>query len=195
MDTATFTAFLTYALVMAITPGPNNILTLSCVGRHGLRGSSRLIWGVSGGFVVVMLLSGLFSLTLSRALPAVMPWLVWLGAGYILWLAWHIAVAGTPEEGGAVSPPRFAAGFLLQFINVKVWLCGLTARSSFVLPQTTETLPVVGYSLALAFIGAGCNLIWGLAGDLLRGAFLRWGRRLNVALGLSLAYCGLRMVV
>ena len=87
MDTATFTAFLTYALVMAITPGPNNILTLSCVGRHGLRGSSRLIWGVSGGFVVVMLLSGLFSLTLSRALPAVMPWLVWLGAGYILWLA------------------------------------------------------------------------------------------------------------
>ena len=60
MDTATFTAFLTYALVMAITPGPNNILTLSCVGRHGLRGSSRLIWGVSGGFVVVMLLSGLF---------------------------------------------------------------------------------------------------------------------------------------
>ncbi len=45
MDTATFTAFLTYALVMAITPGPNNILTLSCVGRHGLRGSSRLIWG------------------------------------------------------------------------------------------------------------------------------------------------------
>ena len=25
MDTATFTAFLTYALVMAITPGPNNI--------------------------------------------------------------------------------------------------------------------------------------------------------------------------
>lgn len=112
-----------------------------------------------------------------------MPWLVWLGAGYILWLAWHIAVAGTPEEGGAASPPRFAAGFLLQFINVKVWLCGLTALSSFVLPQTTETLPVVGYSLALAFIGAGCNLIWGLAGDLLRGAFLRWGRRLNVALG------------
>lgn len=99
MDTATFTAFLTYALVMAITPGPNNILTLSCVGRHGLRGSSRLIWGVSGGFVVVMLLSGLFSLTLSRALPAVMPWLVWLGAGYILWLAWHIAVAGTPGRG------------------------------------------------------------------------------------------------
>ena len=30
---------------------------------------------------------------------------------------------------------------------------------------------------------------------MLRGAFLRWGRRLNVALGLSLAYCGLRMVV
>ena len=193
MDTATFTAFLTYALVMAITPGPNNILTLSCVGRHGLRGSSRLIWGVSGGFVVVMLLSGLFSLTLSRALPAVMPWLVWLGAGYILWLAWHIARSDPASGGQEERPVSFWASLGLQFVNVKIILYGITALSTFVLPVTREPFWLVMISLLLSVIGVAGNLCWALAGQLFQPVFERHGRGLNLLLALLLVWCAVGM--
>lgn len=193
MDTTTFMAFVTYALIMSFTPGPNNILALSCAGQFGLRGSAWLITGISGGFVGVMLLCGLFSLTLASILPDVVPWLTWIGAAYILWLAWHIATAKTETQNNETKPPRFVAGFLLQFINVKVVLCGVTAMTSFVLPNTTEPLQILGYSMILAFIGATGTWVWGLMGNMLQTLFQRYGRKLNIALGLSLVYCVVRM--
>lgn len=193
MDTTTFMAFVTYALIMSFTPGPNNILALSCAGQFGLRRSVWLITGISGGFVGVMLLCGLFSLTLASILPDVIPWLTWFGAAYILWLAWNIATAETGAQNSAIQPPRFATGFILQFINVKVVLCGVTAMTAFVLPFTHEPLSVLGYSMVLAIIGATGTWVWGLMGNILQSLFQRYGRKFNILLGLSLVYCVVRM--
>lgn len=193
MDTATFMAFVTYALIMSFTPGPNNILALSCAGQFGLQKSAWLITGISSGFVAVMLLCGLCSLTLASILPNVVPWLTWFGAAYILWLAWHIATAETGTQNSATQPPRFVTGFLLQFINVKVVLCGVTAMTAFVLPSTREPLHILGYSMILALIGATGTWVWGLMGNMLQTLFQRYGRKLNIVLGLSLVYCVVRM--
>ncbi len=60
-------AFWTYTLITALTPGPNNILALSAATAHGFRQSIRVLAGMSLGFLVVMLLcAGIaFSLRLS----------------------------------------------------------------------------------------------------------------------------------
>lgn len=49
-------AFWTYTLITALTPGPNNILALSAATAHGFRQSIRVLAGMSLGFLVVMLL-------------------------------------------------------------------------------------------------------------------------------------------
>jgi threonine/homoserine/homoserine lactone efflux protein len=42
--------FLTYTLITALTPGPNNILALSSVNQYGFRNSLRTLAGMSAGF-------------------------------------------------------------------------------------------------------------------------------------------------
>ena len=49
MTPTLISAFLTYTLITALTPGPNNILALSSVTSHGLRRSLRVLAGMSVG--------------------------------------------------------------------------------------------------------------------------------------------------
>lgn len=49
MTPTLISAFLTYTLITALTPGPNNILALSSVTAHGFRRSMRVLAGMSLG--------------------------------------------------------------------------------------------------------------------------------------------------
>ena len=52
--------FLSYAVVTAITPGPNNILSMTHASRVGFRRSFPFHLGVWAGFSLVMLLCTVF---------------------------------------------------------------------------------------------------------------------------------------
>ncbi|HBS7307009.1 TPA: hypothetical protein MAQ50_005180 [Klebsiella pneumoniae] len=62
MTPTLISAFLTYTLITALTPGPNNILALSSVTSHGLRRSLRVLAGMSVGFIITMLICALGNL-------------------------------------------------------------------------------------------------------------------------------------
>ncbi|BBS19109.1 cysteine/O-acetylserine transporter [Aeromonas caviae] len=195
MTTTLVSAFLTYTLITAMTPGPNNILALSAANQHGLRRSSRVLAGMSAGFLLIMLLCALFTFTLISLSPALVGWLSWAGAAYVLWLAWRIAASGYNLSSTDGALPGFWTSFWLQFVNVKIILYGITALSTFVLPHTTEFVWVLGASLLLALIGTLGNLCWALAGHLLQPLFQRHGRILNLTLAGLLVYCALRMLI
>ncbi|SUG95884.1 Transporter LysE family [Salmonella enterica subsp. enterica] len=63
-------AFWTYTLITALTPGPNNILALSAATAHGFRQSIRVLAGMSLGFLVVMLLCAGIAFSLAVIDPA-----------------------------------------------------------------------------------------------------------------------------
>ena len=48
--------FLSYAVVTAVTPGPNNLMSLSNAGRLGFRRAFPFNLGIWAGFAIVMLL-------------------------------------------------------------------------------------------------------------------------------------------
>ncbi|AHA66624.1 Cysteine/acetylserine efflux protein [Shigella dysenteriae 1617] len=77
----------------------------------------------------------------------------------------------------------------MQFVNVKIILYGVTALSTFVLPQTQALSWIVGVSVLLAMIGTFGNVCWALAGHL----FQRLFRQLNIVLALLLIYCAVRI--
>ncbi|HCR3983937.1 TPA: cysteine/O-acetylserine transporter [Kluyvera ascorbata] len=192
MTTLIISSFLTYTLITALTPGPNNILALSSVNQHGLRRSARVLAGMSAGFLVLMLLCGLFTYALISVMPSITRWLVWIGAAYILWLAWKIATSSSTAEANT-QPLGFWLSFGLQFANVKIILYGITALSAFVLPYTQDMFWVIAVSVLLAVIGSLGNLIWALAGHLFQSLFRRHGRSVNIILALLLVYCAIRM--
>lgn len=193
MTTTLFSAFWTYTLITALTPGPNNILALSTVTSHGLRQSSRVLAGMSLGFLIIMLLCAGIAFSLATLDPALIHILSWAGAAYILWLALRIATSPPTDAAVQSRPVSFWASFGLQFVNVKIMLYGITALSTFVLPHTRELVWVVGISLLLAAIGSLGNLCWALAGHLFQRLFRRYGRELNIILALLLVYCAVRI--
>lgn len=193
MTPTIISGFLTYTLITALTPGPNNILALSSVNQYGFRRSLRVLMGMSAGFLVLMLACGVFTFTLISILPSVTQWLVWVGATYILWLAWRIASSSPTTANGNGRPLRFWVSFWLQFANVKIILYGITALSAFVLPHTQDLFWVTAVSILLAVIGCMGNLVWAIAGHLFQSIFRRHGRVVNLVLALLLVYCALRM--
>ncbi|ATF95119.1 cysteine/O-acetylserine transporter [Cedecea neteri] len=188
-----FSAFWTYTLITALTPGPNNILALSTATSHGLRQSTRVLGGMSLGFLIIMLICAGIAFSLVSLDPRFTRVLSWVGAIYILWLALKIATSQPPGSATDVQPIGFWASFGLQFLNVKIILYGITALSTFVLPYTTEISGVVAMSVLLAAIGSLGNLCWALAGHLFQKVFLRFGRSLNIILALMLVYCAVRI--
>lgn len=126
MTPTLLSAFWTYTLITAMTPGPNNILALSSATSHGFRQSTRVLAGMSLGFLIVMLLCAGISFSLAVIDPAAVHLLSWAGAAYIVWLAWKIATSPTKEDGLQAKPISFWASFALQFVNVKIILYGVT---------------------------------------------------------------------
>jgi cysteine/O-acetylserine efflux protein len=188
-----FSAFWTYTLITALTPGPNNILALSTATSHGLRESTRVLAGMSLGFLIIMLLCAGIAFSLVSLDPRFTRVLSWVGAVYILWLALKIATSQPPGSTTEAQPVGFWGSFGLQFLNVKIILYGITALSTFVLPYTAEISGIVGMSVVLAAIGCLGNLCWALAGHLFQKVFQRFGRSLNIILALMLVYCAVRI--
>ncbi|SUH14104.1 Transporter LysE family [Salmonella enterica subsp. enterica] len=157
-------AFWTYTLITALTPGPNNILALSAATAHGfrqsIRGTGRYESGIFGRYAAVRR---------DRVFPCgyrsgIIHLLSWVGAAYILWLAWKIATSPAADENARPKPVGFWVSFGLQFVNVKIILYGITALSTFVLPQTQALNWVIGVSILLALIGTFGNVCWGAGG-------------------------------
>lgn len=59
--------------------------------HYGFRRTVRFLAGITAGFFIVMLVSGLLNVVVTGWLPALEKWLKILGAGYMFYLAFHIA--------------------------------------------------------------------------------------------------------
>ena len=125
MTPTLLSAFWTYTLITALTPGPNNILALSAATSHGFRQSTRVLAGMSLGFLIVMLMCAGISFSLAVMDPAIIHWLSWAGAAYILWLALKIATSPISNDRLQSEPISFWASFGLQFVNVKSFCTAL----------------------------------------------------------------------
>src|SRR5690554_3087274 len=93
-----FTAFISYVFITTFTPGPNNIMSMSNSSRYGLKKSIHFNYGVYAGFFLILVLSNFFSMTLFSFIPMIKPYMTFVGAAYILWLAWKTFRSNPPTE-------------------------------------------------------------------------------------------------
>jgi threonine/homoserine/homoserine lactone efflux protein len=187
-----------FALAMSATPGPNNALVAATAANFGLRRSLPQVLGVSVGFPVMLVLVALGAAELLRGAPGLMLALRWVGAAWMLWLAWGIATAAPPAAGAAPGRPQgkpmtALQAALFQWVNPKAWIIAAGAIATYTggeasLPGEASLL---GEALALAalFAVAACGslLAWAALGAgtarLLRDpAALRWFNRVMAGL-------------
>lgn len=188
-------AFLTYMFLTTFTPGPNTLLAMSTGSRHGFKKTIPLQCGLTVGFFLVMALSGTFSAFLAHLIPKIMPVMKYVGAAYILWLAWGIARSAPPsaENGVAEKPAGFSVGFFLQFVNIKVILFGITTFSTFITPYFGTPLQYLFFAALLTCCGMASIITWAAFGAILQKFFSRYSRIINIVLALLLAYCAVTL--
>lgn len=125
MPVALIPSFLLYCYVSAITPGPANLCSLSAALRYG-RGPALRQWrGLFSGFFIVSMVSVAVTYLLGAVLDRYVGVLSWVGAAYILWMAWHML---RPAKSGGRDPaaPSFRTGLLVQLTNVKIMVFCMT---------------------------------------------------------------------
>lgn len=185
-------AFMAYIFLTAFTPGPNNIMALSLAGSHGFRRSLAFCLGVFFGFLIVMSLCAAFSGLLYSLIPGLEPWLRRIGAAYILVLAWLVfrdQGAGDSKETGR--PGGLGTGLVMQLVNIKVIIYGLTALSVFILPYCRSGAGLAGFVLLLSLVGLAGTLTWAWLGSLLKSIFTHHRLLANSLLALTLIACAI----
>lgn len=115
-------AFVLFAIVAAITPGPSNIILTSTGARVGARRGLPTLFGVTVGMGCMMFVVafGLGSLVLEH--PTVLHGLKWCSIGFLLWLAWKIATAGQGSSFAPLGVVGFRKAAAFQWVNPKSWL-------------------------------------------------------------------------
>lgn len=116
-------AFAIYVFITAITPGPNNLLSLTEGAKKGFRQALPLNFGILAGFSIVMLICTVLTATVSEWIPVLMTPMQILGALYILWLAWQTfrSSSGDWESGSERkgSDSAFGQGFCCSLSTPK----------------------------------------------------------------------------
>jgi cysteine/O-acetylserine efflux protein len=186
-------AFLSYVMLTTFTPGPNNIMSMSNASRFGFRRSLRFTAGVFAGFLVVMALSCTFAVTLYKALPNIKPLMTVIGATYILWLAWKTATAKPHTEQDGASTSTFLSGALLQFVNPKGILYGITAASTFLVPYYTSPVVLAGFCLFMAAVSLISTSCWAAFGSLFERFLLSNHRVVSWIMASLLVYCAVSL--
>lgn len=194
MPLAILPSFLAYCYIGAITPGPANLCSLSASLRYGRKPALRQWRGLFTGFFLVSMASVLVTYFLGALLNDYVPLFSWVGAAYILWMAFHMLRSSGDIELQEVDAPCFRRGLLVQLTNVKVMVFCLTALTSYVLPYTRSFLALLAVGLFLPFTGPIANLVWLFAGAALQKLLSRHRKAVDVVMAASLALCALSLV-
>lgn len=195
MPAALIPSFLLYCFIGAITPGPANLCSLSAALRYGKKAALRQWWGLFCGFAAISLLSALVTRLLGTALNRYVGMLSWVGAAYILWLAWQ-TLRDSGHGGADADPaaPSFRTGLLLQMTNVKVMIYCLSIMAIYVLPYTDSFWALLAMGIFLPFTGPIANLVWLFAGAGLQKLFANYRRTVNIVMAAALAACAVSLV-
>jgi threonine/homoserine/homoserine lactone efflux protein len=184
-------AFLLFALVAAVTPGPSNVMLTATGAQVGVLRGLPCLLGVSTGMGLMLFLVplGLGTLVLGR--PLVLRALHWAGAAVLLWLSWKIATAPAHIDAASGGKPvGYLGAAVFQWVNPKSWLVSASAAATFL--NAGAGSPVVhaaflGALFVLAALPSG--FLWLGFGAAVQRFLHRRGRMrvFNVSMGVLLA--------
>ena len=183
-----FLGLVGFAVITCFTPGPNNTMLLASGLNFGWTRSVPHVLGVSFGFAFMVLAVGLGVGQVFVLFPGLYNVLRVASIGYLLWLAWGIATAGTvSEETPGTRPLTVLEAALFQWINPKAWIMALGATTTYV-SASTFTLSVAIMAATFGIVGFSSSASWAIFGAGLKRLLQRPDlvRALNVSMAVML---------
>lgn len=190
-------AFMSYIFVTAFTPGPNNLMALTNAAKFGLRRGVTFSAGVFLGFLIDMSLCALLTTALYTSIPKIEPFMKGIGALYMLYLAFTV-FRDKPKkektEESFLNPSSMFTGTIMQLVNVKVIIYGITSMTAFVLPNAQSNGGIILGILLLSVVGFLGTCTWALFGSLFQSIFTKYHKQTNLIMAMLLVYCALMVL-
>jgi threonine/homoserine/homoserine lactone efflux protein len=159
-------AFVAFAVATLFTPGPNNIMLMATGLNFGFAKAQAQVFGVSLGFAVMVLLIGLGLGGLFAAYPALYTALKFIGAAYLLYLAYKIATSGPVRDTGESvgRPITFLQAAAFQWVNPKGWVMAVASVTTY---AAVLGFPynVILIAAIFAFLGTLSAWTWAIFGS------------------------------
>jgi threonine/homoserine/homoserine lactone efflux protein len=162
-------AFVMFATVMYLTPGPNNIMLLSTAVTYGFRRSLPHIAGITIGFAFMIGAVGLGLGAIFIAYPVLQTILKYAGAAYLIYLAAAIAMSGPvkPGQDNQRGPMTFWGAAMFQWINAKGWVMVIGTITTYAAIASFPWNITIQVGISLLLGAASCT-VWALFGTALR---------------------------
>lgn len=175
MDSALLISLGGFALISALTPGPNNLLLMSSGALFGWQRSLPHLGGILLGFAILMT-SAVLGL---GSVVAKWPWLVTIvrvcGAAWLAWMSLRYFLAALQGPAAAkdsavapiARPFRFHEGVLFQWVNPKALILVISAAGAYIAIADSivqRAMIIVGVFFLAGLLA--CSL-WLIAGDAL----------------------------
>ncbi|WP_038211099.1 LysE family translocator [Xenophilus azovorans] len=155
----TLIPFLGISLLLALTPGPDNVFVLLQSAMHGARAGAVIVLGLCTGLLVhtTVVAVGLGAVLAASTLAFTI--LKIAGALYLAYLAWKAFRAPVGSQVGSASerePARraYVRGVLMNLMNPKVVIFFLAFLPQFVVARSGTSPAVQLLVLGLAFTAA-----------------------------------------
>lgn len=187
-------SFAIYVIINAFTPGPGNILAFNTMTNYGWKKGKPLFFGIFIGYFFVQTLCAIFIFGLESFINPIMSVLKYAGALYILWLAHQIAIS-KPDNKSTGKQPSFLTGFVLQIVNVKIFLFGITSLTGYVIPYYSSFGRLLFFEMIIATIGTIATLTWIIFGGLFQKTYFKHFRVINIILALLLLQCAVGLLL
>jgi len=172
-----------FSMVMSITPGPVNIVTLNSGLNYGFRQTMPYVTGATLGFTLLLLILGMGLSSMMTAYPMMLRFISYVGIAYMFYMGFNIMMSTSSHDHQSEvnEAPRFIDGALLQWSNPKAWIACLSGLSTFT--SATSVLPLITFVSIYFIICYFCIGIWAAAGMKLKSIltderYMLWFTRL-----------------
>ena len=164
-DAAGFLAFALASLALNIVPGADMTFVAASAARGGLRVGLAAALGIAAGCIVHIVAAVVGLSALIAASAEAFAVLKWLGAAYLLYMAWGLLRSPRPDAATVTAPKltptqAFRAAALVNVLNPKVGLFFLAFLPQFIDPAAgSTTLAILALGLWFNISGTVVNVI------------------------------------
>lgn len=186
------TSFLLYCIIVTFTPGPTNIAILSIAHNFRIKKTFQYIWGATAAFSMLLAASVILNSVIISIVPKILVVMQIIGSLYMLYLAYQVLkmnISGDISEQAAT----FMSGFLMQYINPKVWLFTMTVIPSYVMPYYKSSLILSIFVLVITIIGFLAFVTWAFFGTVFKKFFQKHQKTSNMTLAILLVYSAIEV--
>lgn len=193
------TAFFGVAVLLALSPGPDNVFVLLQSAQKGWRAGLAVVLGLCGGILVHTTAVALGLAAVFAASATAFTVFKVMGAAYLAWLAWQAWRAPVGASAGERPPAAswrrlYGRGVFMNLTNPKVALFFLALLPQFVVPGQGPVAAQIAW-FGVVFIVAtlitfgGITYFAGAFGERLQGSprAQRWMNRASAVVFAGLA--------